>query len=791
MKKKTIALTGVLLALSLYAKEIIKNPPFIARNNDNIKVTQVEFNDTATILSIRMKNYPKLNARIDKDNCIRPSDGGTPLHYKSTINYQVDMAKGEYWTMPDSGAVHFSIVYPKLDPSVERIDFSESEEHREGYWEIFGIQLRPHVWKSKLPASLQGSWLKADGSNIWAIGLFESLAFYENKPWQYSTIREEGAKTLISLKNGSETKQLTIRLINKKSIGISEANKKETLCLSEPTSLQLFDKNNDKPFTTLFHRNDSATYGGYIKGYATNMPHEANVVYKNLISGKPEYYPVKINADGTFKNRIPVYYPSNMTFSFLGKNIDVFLEPGKSVYQMIDLANVDYTCFMGSGAWLNAEIAHSGIKEYAYSDALGAMFPNVLLQQFADTVKSIYEQDKIRLASDQKQNPLSKKATRILKNRIEMKQANALLDYNLYAKNNYGYRQYISGSDVNVSPFKNQTFTESIYNTIGKAFKDSFAISSNQSLETLTKLLRNMPPESTNEEQRGMSVLQNALAYIKKKNQLTANELIVDSLFNEQIKGNKLPEDSIFKGINIKKSIPEFLTKYQADLSESLKTQTLNNTSERIFKVVGKDNIIATLIKVNFYLIPFSSYEFLNEQSKQEVYKNIPNQVLAGYVIDKNNELQRQNLLKRQSNIYHLNATPETDNEKLLDAIIEKYKGKVIYIDFWATWCGPCGNAIKRIVPLKEEIKNDNVVFLYLTGESSPKKVWENTIPDIRGEHYRLSNSQWEYICKHFEINTIPHYMVVDKSGKIIDPKSPIEKSNGELKEMLMKLTAQ
>ncbi len=54
-----------------------------------------------------------------------------------------------------------------------------------------------------------------------------------------------------------------------------------------------------------------------------------------------------------------------------------------------------------------------------------------------------------------------------------------------------------------------------------------------------------------------------------------------------------------------------------------------------------------------------------------------------------------------------------------------------------------------------------------------------------------MKKHQWEYICKHFEINTIPHYMVVDKSGKIIDPKSPIDKSNGELKEMLMKLIVQ
>lgn len=789
MKKTTFILSIILLALSLYAKEIIKDPPFIGRNNDNLKVTQVELNDTATILSFRMNNYPKLGSRIDKDNCIRPSNGGAPLHYKSNINYQVDMEKREFWTMPDSGAVHFSIVYPKLDPSVERIDFSESEEHKDGFWEIYGIQVRPHVWKSKLPENLLGNWLKADGSNIWAIGLFENLAFYDNKPWQYSTIRKDGAKTLISLINGSATKELTIRSINKKSIGISEANKKETLCVSKPTSVQLFDKNNDKPFTKLFHRNDSATYGGYINGYATNMPHEASVVYKNMFSGKPEYYPVKINTDGTFKSRIPVYYPSNMTFSFLGKNIDVFLEPGKSVYQMIDLANNDYSCFMGSGAWLNAEIAHSGIKEYSYSDALGAMFPNVLLQQFADTVTRIYEKDKIRLANYQKTNPLSKKATRILKNRIEMKQAITLLDYNLYAKNNYGYRQYTSGSDVNVSPFRNQTFTEGMYNTIGKAFKDSFAISSNQSLEILLKLVGNPPANIRNTQQSGTQLLLDAFKYIKKRNQLTPNELLLDSVIS--INGALSAKDSLINGVNIKKLLPVFIQKYQTDLTAYIKEKTLSQTNESIIYVIGKDNTIATLLKVKDYIISFYDFEFLNERSKAEVYKNIPNAVLASYVIDKNDELQKQNLLKRQSNIYHLNATPEMDNEKLLDAIIDRYKGKVIYIDFWATWCGPCRNAIKKIAPLKEEMKNDNVVFLYLTGESSPKKVWENSIPDIRGEHYRLSNSQWEYICKHFEINTIPHYMIVDKYGKIIDPKSSIEKSNSELKEILTKLVLQ
>ncbi|NOX64850.1 MAG: redoxin family protein, partial [Chlorobi bacterium] len=117
------------------------------------------------------------------------------------------------------------------------------------------------------------------------------------------------------------------------------------------------------------------------------------------------------------------------------------------------------------------------------------------------------------------------------------------------------------------------------------------------------------------------------------------------------------------------------------------------------------------------------------------------------------------------------NETPKTEADVLFDSIIKKYRGKVIYVDFWATWCAPCRSGIERIKPLKEEMANEDVVFLYITNPTSPKGTWENFIPDIKGEHYRVSSDEWSYLAEKFNISGIPHYALVGKKGEIISLK--------------------
>jgi len=112
-----------------------------------------------------------------------------------------------------------------------------------------------------------------------------------------------------------------------------------------------------------------------------------------------------------------------------------------------------------------------------------------------------------------------------------------------------------------------------------------------------------------------------------------------------------------------------------------------------------------------------------------------------------------------------LHELPNVPMEKMFDAILAKYKGKVVFIDFWATWCGPCMAAMKSIEPVKEEMKNKDVVFLYLTGETSPLNAFTQAYPDISGEHYRVSAAQWKYWSNTFGIRGIPFYMTYDRQG--------------------------
>ncbi|GAB3162670.1 TlpA family protein disulfide reductase [Telluribacter humicola] len=59
-------------------------------------------------------------------------------------------------------------------------------------------------------------------------------------------------------------------------------------------------------------------------------------------------------------------------------------------------------------------------------------------------------------------------------------------------------------------------------------------------------------------------------------------------------------------------------------------------------------------------------------------------------------------------------------NKLTLDDIKKRHAGKVIYLDFWASWCAPCRAAMPASAGLREGLKNKQVVFVYLSIGSSP-----------------------------------------------------------------------
>lgn len=105
----------------------------------------------------------------------------------------------------------------------------------------------------------------------------------------------------------------------------------------------------------------------------------------------------------------------------------------------------------------------------------------------------------------------------------------------------------------------------------------------------------------------------------------------------------------------------------------------------------------------------------------------------------------------------------------ILPAIISQHRGNAVLVDFWATWCGPCRKSMPAVNVLKQRMSSKDVVYVYVTGPSSPKEVWKTAIAEINGIHYRLTQKQWEYLCNSYGITGIPEYLVISYDGKLQD----------------------
>jgi thiol-disulfide isomerase/thioredoxin len=133
--------------------------------------------------------------------------------------------------------------------------------------------------------------------------------------------------------------------------------------------------------------------------------------------------------------------------------------------------------------------------------------------------------------------------------------------------------------------------------------------------------------------------------------------------------------------------------------------------------------------------------------------------------ISTNDDLSQ--LIAAMSNV-HIDDYAAVEPEMLLPAILSRHKGKTVFVDLWGTWCAPCIEGHKRMLPLKEKLKDEDVVFIYLAAPNSSIDKWNTMIEDIAGEHYFLTLSQHSYIHNRYFFSKLPAYLLFDGNGKLI-----------------------
>lgn len=108
--------------------------------------------------------------------------------------------------------------------------------------------------------------------------------------------------------------------------------------------------------------------------------------------------------------------------------------------------------------------------------------------------------------------------------------------------------------------------------------------------------------------------------------------------------------------------------------------------------------------------------------------------------------------------------------------ILSKFKGKIVYVDLWASWCAPCKAGMPAALKLREAYQGKDIIFLYLAvndRESAWRKEVKSCKTDYLGENYMILNTDESQFLKEINHKLIPRFLIFDSNGYLVDTDAP------------------
>ena len=106
---------------------------------------------------------------------------------------------------------------------------------------------------------------------------------------------------------------------------------------------------------------------------------------------------------------------------------------------------------------------------------------------------------------------------------------------------------------------------------------------------------------------------------------------------------------------------------------------------------------------------------------------------------------------------------------------LENFKGKYVYVDVWATWCGPCRKELPHLEELQEKYKHSDKIVFTSVSIDQDTDAWRKMVADLEMRGVQLlADAAWQSsIVRDYKITGIPRFLLIDPQGDIISVNAP------------------
>lgn len=461
-------------------------------------------------------------------------------------------------------------------------------------------------------------------------------------------------------------------------------------------------------------KNGTAVLKGHIADYKPDMNLKGRAWNFNLLNGGTDEYNITVQPDGNFTLEVPLYYPTSLNIASSFINGLIYLKPGETTFVEINMPEI-----CRSQSKKQKDKPSLGEKYYftGASAALNNESCNSSLRFVSVSPKS--QKDYMQMFSD-----------------ISTMNAD---QFKAYWMDRYQKEKAVLDSHTELS----DAYRTLLQNSLKKDLAEQL-LSISGMMEYAYRTINQIPRDSLIPKDKKVIP---AMEYYDFIPELVSNDpyLLYDGSFTYLI---------------------SYLQYTNFTGAERVAGKEAPDNTADLIKVMGTDKgILFDLLTAQRLAKPIKEFRPLSDEEIAQAGKISP--VIQDALTLMNNKVKQLIEENKKKSGYTVNRVNIADipAEELFNAITTPYRGKVVFVDFWATWCGPCKAAMRESEPVKKDFAEKDIVFLYLAGENSPKGTWEQMIPDIKGEHYRMTDAQWTYICNKFGVQGVPSYMIIARDG--------------------------